>query len=79
MRMVLGEALALVGSGVVAGALGAWLLTRMLRTLLFGVKPTDPATFVAVAALLTAVAAIAASIPGLRATRVDPVVALRSE
>jgi putative ABC transport system permease protein len=79
MRMVLGEALALVGSGVVAGALGAWLLTRMLRTLLFGVKPTDPATFAAVAALLTAVAAIAAWIPGLRATRVDPVVALRSE
>jgi ABC-type antimicrobial peptide transport system permease subunit len=79
MRMVLTQALTLTGAGVAAGALGAWLLTRLMKTLLFGVPPFDPFTFVAVSALLTLVAALAAWIPGLRATRIDPVVALRSE
>jgi putative ABC transport system permease protein len=50
-----------------------------MQRLLFSVKPSDPATFVAVSALLAFVAAVAASVPGLRATRVDPVIALRSE
>jgi putative ABC transport system permease protein len=79
MRMVLTQALTLTSAGVAAGALGAWQLTRLMKTLLFGVPPFDPFTFVAVSALLTLVAAVAAWIPGLRATRIDPVLALRSE
>jgi putative ABC transport system permease protein len=70
-------ALALVG--VAVGAVGAWLLSRLMQKLLFGVTASDPLTFVAVSMLLAFVAALAASIPGLRATRVDPVIALRSE
>jgi putative ABC transport system permease protein len=79
LRMVVGQAMALSFAGVVAGASGAWLLTRLMQKLLFAVKPSDPLTFLMVSALLAAVAAIAASVPGLRATRVDPVIALRSE
>ena len=71
--------MALVAIGVVAGAAGAWALTRLMRTLLFGVQASDPLTFVAVSLLLGLVAAAAAMIPGLRATRVDPVIALRAE
>ena len=79
MRMVVGQAMTLAAIGLAAGALGAWLLTRLMQKLLFGVTPSDPLTFVAVSASLALVAAVAASIPGLRATRVDPVVALRAE
>jgi putative ABC transport system permease protein len=79
LRMVVGQAMRLALAGVVLGAAGAWLLTRLMQKLLFGVTPSDPLTFVAVSALLALVAAIAASVPGLRATRVDPVIALRSE
>jgi len=76
---VLRQALTLAAVGVAAGAAGAWLLTRLMTTLLFGVMPSDPFTFAAVSLLLTLVAAIAACVPGIRATRVDPVVALRAE
>jgi putative ABC transport system permease protein len=79
LKMIVGQAMTLALAGVAAGAIGAWLLTRLMQKLLFGVTPSDPLTFVAVSALLAAVAAIAASGPGLRATRVDPVVALRAE
>jgi ABC-type antimicrobial peptide transport system permease subunit len=79
MRMVVGHALTLAGIGAVAGGAGAWALTRLMQNLLFGVRPSDPLTFVAVSALLAAVAAAAAAFPGLRATRVDPVIALRAE
>jgi putative ABC transport system permease protein len=79
LRMVVGQAMALAAVGLVAGGAGAWLLTRLMQKLLFGVTPSDPLTFAAVSALLTVVAAIAATIPGLRATRVDPVIALRAE
>jgi putative ABC transport system permease protein len=79
MRMVLGQAMTLTIVGIAAGSAGAWTLTRLMQKLLFGVKPSDPATFVAVSVLLAAVAAAAAAIPGLRATRVDPVIALRAE
>jgi putative ABC transport system permease protein len=79
MRMVVGQAMLLAIVGLVAGAIGAWGLTRLMQNLLFNVTPSDPLTFGAVSILLALVAAMAASVPGLRATRVDPVIALRSE
>ena len=65
--------------GLAAGVLGAVILSRFLRTLLFGVSATDPATFVIVAGVLLVVAAAACWVPARRATRVDPLVALRTE
>ena len=79
LRLVLGQTLGLVLAGIVAGALGAIALTRVLATLLYDVAPTDPATFVAVAVTLALVALLAGYLPGRRATRVDPTDALRSE
>jgi putative ABC transport system permease protein len=79
LRMVVGQAMALAAAGVVIGGISALLLTRLMRNLLFSIQPTDPLTFVAVAVVLCAVAALASYVPGLRATRVDPVVALRAE
>jgi putative ABC transport system permease protein len=79
LRMVVGQAMTLTIAGIAIGALGAFALTRLMTKLLFNVSPGDPFTFAAVAALLAAVAAIAGYVPGLRATRVDPVVALRAE
>jgi putative ABC transport system permease protein len=78
MRMVFGQAMVLAAIGVAAGAVGAWLLTRLMQNLLFGVEPSDPLTFSAVALVLTAVAGCAAAVPALRATRVDPASALRA-
>jgi predicted permease len=79
LRMALGEGMLLVAFGLAAGLFGALLLTQFLRSMLFAVKPTDPVTFIAIAALLTAVALLACYIPAHRATRVDPLVALREE
>jgi putative ABC transport system permease protein len=79
LSMVLRQALTLAIGGIVIGGAGAMLLTGLMRNLLYGVRPTDPVTFMIVAVLLGLVAAAAAAIPGLRATRVDPVVALRAE
>jgi ABC-type antimicrobial peptide transport system permease subunit len=79
MRMVVGQAMGLALIGVVAGAAGAWGLTRLMQKLLFGVTASDPLTFVSVAGLLALVAALAAAVPALRAARVDPVIALRAE
>ena len=79
VRMIVGEGAALAFGGIAAGLAGAWGLTRFLRNLLYEVKPTDPATFAGVAILLFVVALAASYIPARRATRVDPVVALRSE
>jgi putative ABC transport system permease protein len=77
--MVLKQGMTLAFVGVAAGALGAFALTKALKSLLFGVTPTDPATFGMVAAVL-AVAALAASyIPARRAAHVDPLQALRAE
>jgi ABC-type lipoprotein release transport system permease subunit len=61
------------------GAVGAWWLSRYLETLLFDVKPFDVFTYVTVAALLLATALIACILPGRRAMRIDPAVALRTE
>src|SRR5580692_8560675 len=79
LRLALGEGMLLVAFGLAAGLFGALLLTQFLRSMLFAVKPTDPVTFIAIAALLTAVALLACFIPAHRATRVDPLVALREE
>jgi predicted permease len=79
LRMALGEGMILVALGLVAGLFGALLLTQFLRSMLYAVKPTDPFTFVAIAAMLTSVALLACFIPARRATRVDPLVALREE
>jgi putative ABC transport system permease protein len=79
LSMVVREALTLTGAGILAGGIGAMLLTGLMRNLLFGVRPADPLTFIAVAVVLAVVAGLAASVPGVRATRVDPVEALRAE
>jgi ABC-type antimicrobial peptide transport system permease subunit len=65
--------------GVVIGVVGSLLLTRAIRSLLFGLSPTDPLTFVGVATLLVLVALLACFIPARRAAKVDPMVALRYE
>jgi putative ABC transport system permease protein len=79
LRMVLGQGLVLGMIGVVLGAAGALALTRLIRGLLFGISSFDPVTFLVMAALLTAVTLAACWIPARRATRVDPMVALRYE
>jgi predicted permease len=79
LRNVMGHGLKMTCVGLAAGLAGALLLTRLMETLLFGVRPIDPATLVGVAALITAVAAAASLVPAVRATRVDPMVALRDE
>jgi putative ABC transport system permease protein len=79
MRLIVGEGFVLAWLGLVIGFGGAVALTRLLASLLFGVAPTDPATYMAVAALLAAVALAASYLPARRAMRVDPAIALRSE
>ena len=79
LRMVVGEGLLLVTLGLIFGAGSAPLVTRPMADLLFGVKPTDPATYAAVALLVLTVAATACLIPSRRAASVDPLKALRSE
>ena len=79
LRMVLNEGLRVVLVGVAIGTAAALALTRLMASLLFGVKPTDPVTFAAVAALLVCVALAACYIPARRATHVDPIIALRYE
>ena len=77
--LFLRHSLVLVGLGIVAGTVAAALLTRVMRTLLFGVSPVDPATYAAVAIGLAATALLASYLPARRAARTDPAVALRWE
>ena len=79
LRMVLGEASWMVAIGVVAGVAGALALGRLITTMLYGLKPWDPATFVLSSALLILVALVATWIPARRAAGVDPMQALRHE
>ena len=78
-RLILGRGLALAATGAVIGVCGAFWLTRVMQSLLFSVSTTDPGTFVAVPALLVLVALMACYIPARRATKVDPMVALRCD
>jgi putative ABC transport system permease protein len=79
LRLVLGQGLRLVLFGLALGLAASFALTRVLAGMLFGVTPTDPLTFVAVSLLLASVAMLACYIPARRATKVDPLVALRYE
>jgi predicted permease len=79
LGMVMRQGLTLVGIGVAIGLAGTFGLTRFIASQLYGVQPSDPTTFVVVAITLVGVAAMATFIPAMRATRVDPVVALRDE
>ena len=79
LRMVLGSGITLVLIGVAIGVAGALVASRLLTSFLFEVRPSDPITFAAVALVLAAVALVASMAPALRATRVDPMIALRNE
>jgi putative ABC transport system permease protein len=79
LKLVVGEAFRVALAGVALGSLSALGLTRYLKSLLYGVKPTDPVTFASVAAMLLLVALLASYIPARRAMDVDPMVALRYE
>jgi putative ABC transport system permease protein len=79
LRTILGEGMMTTGIGIILGVIAAVALTRTIRSLLFGVTPTDPVTFALVVLLLTMVATLASYLPARRATRVDPMEALRQE
>jgi putative ABC transport system permease protein len=78
-RMAVGEGMLLVAIGLAVGLAGAVTLTRFVRTMLFDVSASDPITFGTISALLAAVAFVACCVPARRATRVDPLAALREE
>jgi putative ABC transport system permease protein len=79
VRLVIRQTVILTGAGLVIGVAAAAGLTRLLRTLLFGVEPGDPLTFAVGVFILLAVSLAAGLVPGRRAARVDPIVALRYE
>jgi putative ABC transport system permease protein len=79
LKLIVGEGLRLSATGIVAGVAGALAVTRVMRSLLVGVGATDPLTFVSIVALFVAIAALASWLPAWRASRLDPVVALRNE
>jgi len=77
--LLLRQGAQLVAAGLLFGLAGAWLLTRAMSHMLVGVSPSDPVTYVSVAALLSSITLLACWIPARRARRVDPMVALRYE
>jgi putative ABC transport system permease protein len=79
LKMILGQGMAVIGVGLLLGLVAAFGLMRLLRSLLFGVGENDPLTFAAITLVLLIVALIACYIPARRATKVDPLVALRAE
>jgi ABC-type antimicrobial peptide transport system permease subunit len=79
LRGVLGQGLTLAGVGIGLGLGGALALQRVMSGMLYGVEPTDPVTLAGVSLLMAAAAVVAALLPARRATRVDPMEALRAE
>ncbi len=79
LQLVLGRAVVLIATGVALGVGASLALSSILRTLLFQVSERDPATFIAIALALACVGVIASALPARRATKVDPIVALRAE
>jgi ABC-type antimicrobial peptide transport system permease subunit len=79
LSLVMKSGMALAATGLAIGIVGALALTRLLQSMLFGISPHDPSTLLLVSAVLTAVAAAACYVPAHRASRVDPLVALRHE
>ena len=79
LRLVVGQGFGFVAAGLLLGIAGAWILSRLLSSALYEVSPSDPATFGAVAAVLAASALVACWLPARRATRIDPMAALRCE
>lgn len=79
LKLAVGYGMKLVIAGLVIGLIAAFLLTRVMSTLLFGVTATDPTTFILISLLLVCVAVLASYIPARRATKVDPIIALRYE
>jgi putative ABC transport system permease protein len=79
VRLVIGHGLTLTLVGILIGVAGAYLLTRLIASLLFGVAPADPLTFTAVAIVFISVACIASYLPARRAAAVDPIIAMRAE
>jgi ABC-type antimicrobial peptide transport system permease subunit len=78
-RFILRQGLTMAVTGIVAGLCGALVLTQFMRSLIFGVSTSDPLTFAAVTVLLLLISVVASYLPALRAARVDPIQALRSE
>jgi putative ABC transport system permease protein len=78
-QLILGQGMILAGIGLAVGLVIVFILARFLTSMLYGVSPTDPITFIAITFLLAAVALVACYIPAHRAARVDPMVALREE
>jgi putative ABC transport system permease protein len=79
LRVILGQALGMVGIGLAVGIVASLGLTRLISSLLFGVSPVDPRIYIGMSLLLATVAMVASYLPARRATRVDPLVALRYE
>jgi putative ABC transport system permease protein len=79
VRLIIGQGMRVVMAGVVAGLIGALLVTRLMTNVVYGVRVTDPLTYGAVALLLTVVALLASYIPARRATRIDPLTSMRSD
>jgi putative ABC transport system permease protein len=77
-RMILGEGGVLLALGLVLGVAGAWFASGLIRGLLFGVAPHDPATLAGVAGLMAAIGVLACWIPARRASRIDPVITMRA-